>query len=166
MTDRLYQEMRRYFYTTPSSYLDLLKLYMLLLDKKQQQIIRARDRISCGLSVSEINWNLTSCLVVGGCTVINRVVETQNRGYKPSTLVCNRLEHALLRIHCRFRGVRFSIIKYLRGDWDLEQATVTVALATLIWSMLTGKLDRANTFNAFPMMVPSMNFIFSLHVLS
>ncbi|XP_026758308.2 dynein axonemal heavy chain 6 [Galleria mellonella] len=49
MTDRLYQEMRRYFYTTPSSYLDLLKLYLSLLDKKQQQIIRGRDRISCGL---------------------------------------------------------------------------------------------------------------------
>ncbi|CAH1647611.1 unnamed protein product [Spodoptera littoralis] len=49
MTDRLYQEMRRYFYTTPSSYLDLLKLYLMLLDKKQQQIIRGRDRISCGL---------------------------------------------------------------------------------------------------------------------
>ncbi|XP_037299908.1 dynein heavy chain 6, axonemal isoform X2 [Manduca sexta] len=49
MTDRLYQEMRRYFYTTPSSYLDLLKLYLALLDKKQQQIIRGRDRISCGL---------------------------------------------------------------------------------------------------------------------
>lgn len=51
MTDRLYQEMRRYFYTTPSSYLDLLKLYLLLLDKKQQEIIRGRDRISCGLQV-------------------------------------------------------------------------------------------------------------------
>ncbi|XP_021206053.2 dynein axonemal heavy chain 6 isoform X1 [Bombyx mori] len=49
MTDRLYMEMRRYFYTTPSSYLDLLKLYLALLDKKQQQIIRGRDRISCGL---------------------------------------------------------------------------------------------------------------------
>ncbi|XP_072930463.1 dynein axonemal heavy chain 6 isoform X2 [Epargyreus clarus] len=49
MTDRLYQEMRRYFYTTPSSYLDLLKLYLALLDNKQQQIIRGRDRISCGL---------------------------------------------------------------------------------------------------------------------
>lgn len=51
MTDRLYQEMRRYFYTTPSSYLDLLKLYLSLLDKKQQEIIRGRDRISCGLQV-------------------------------------------------------------------------------------------------------------------
>ncbi|KOB72814.1 Dynein heavy chain 6, axonemal, partial [Operophtera brumata] len=50
MTDRLYNEIRRYFYTTPSSYLDLLKLYLQLLDKKQQQIIRGRDRISCGLS--------------------------------------------------------------------------------------------------------------------
>ncbi|XP_047524724.1 dynein axonemal heavy chain 6 [Pieris napi] len=49
MTDRLYDEMRRYFYTTPSSYLDLLKLYLGLLDKKQQEIIRGRDRISCGL---------------------------------------------------------------------------------------------------------------------
>lgn len=54
MTDRLYQEMRRYFYTTPSSYLDLLKLYMTLLDKKQQQIIRGRDRVSCGLQVISI----------------------------------------------------------------------------------------------------------------
>lgn len=52
MTDRLYNEMRRFFYTTPSSYLDLLKLYLQLLDKKQQQIIRGRDRISCGLFVS------------------------------------------------------------------------------------------------------------------
>ncbi|XP_053624487.1 dynein axonemal heavy chain 6 isoform X1 [Plodia interpunctella] len=49
MTDRLYNEMRRYFYTTPSSYLALLTLYLDLLDKKQQQIIRGRDRISCGL---------------------------------------------------------------------------------------------------------------------
>ncbi|CAH0703555.1 unnamed protein product [Spodoptera exigua] len=53
MTDRLYQEMRRYFYTTPSSYLDLLKLYLMLLDKKQQQIIRGRDRVSCGLQVGK-----------------------------------------------------------------------------------------------------------------
>lgn len=51
MTDRLYDEMRRYFYTTPSSYLDLLKLYLSLLDKKQQEIIRGRDRVSCGLRV-------------------------------------------------------------------------------------------------------------------
>ncbi|XP_045784195.1 dynein axonemal heavy chain 6 [Maniola jurtina] len=49
MTSRLYDEMRRYFYTTPSSYLDLLKLYLTLLDKKQQEILRGRDRISCGL---------------------------------------------------------------------------------------------------------------------
>ncbi|XP_052746778.1 dynein axonemal heavy chain 6 [Bicyclus anynana] len=49
MTGRLYDEMRRYFYTTPSSYLDLLKLYLMLLDKKQQEILRGRDRISCGL---------------------------------------------------------------------------------------------------------------------
>ncbi|XP_063373463.1 dynein axonemal heavy chain 6 [Cydia amplana] len=49
MTDRLYNEMRRYFYTTPSSYLALLQLYLGLLDKKQQEIIRGRDRISCGL---------------------------------------------------------------------------------------------------------------------
>ncbi|CAG9558411.1 unnamed protein product [Danaus chrysippus] len=49
MTERLFEEMRRHFYSTPSSYLDLLKLYLSLLDKKQQEIIRGRDRISCGL---------------------------------------------------------------------------------------------------------------------
>lgn len=56
MTERLYEEMRRYFYTTPSSYLDLLKLYLNLLDKKQQEIIRGRDRISCGLQVHYVQY--------------------------------------------------------------------------------------------------------------
>ncbi|KAI8430874.1 hypothetical protein MSG28_001007 [Choristoneura fumiferana] len=48
MTDRLYNEMRRYFYTTPSSYLDLLKLYLDLLDKKQQDIIRGERGFLAG----------------------------------------------------------------------------------------------------------------------
>ncbi|KAJ2954382.1 hypothetical protein O0L34_g2646 [Tuta absoluta] len=71
MTDRLYEEMRRYFYTTPSSYLDLLKLYLDLLDKKQQEIIRARDRISCGLRKLYETYD-----VVG-------VMETQVREMEP-----------------------------------------------------------------------------------
>ncbi|XP_045541953.1 dynein axonemal heavy chain 6 [Papilio machaon] len=49
MSERLFTELRRHFYSTPSSYLDLLQLYLSLLDAKRQEIISGRDRVSCGL---------------------------------------------------------------------------------------------------------------------
>ncbi|KAJ8983473.1 hypothetical protein NQ317_014931 [Molorchus minor] len=49
MTDRFYNEMRRHYYTTPSSYLQLIKLYKVTLDKKTDKITKVRDRISNGL---------------------------------------------------------------------------------------------------------------------
>lgn len=55
MSERLYEELRRHFYSTPSSYLDLLQLYLSLLDTKRQEIILGRDRVSCGLEVCA-NW--------------------------------------------------------------------------------------------------------------
>ncbi|CAG5008068.1 unnamed protein product [Parnassius apollo] len=54
MSERLFAELRRHFYSTPSSYLDLLQLYMSLLDTKRHEIICGRDRISCGLEVTII----------------------------------------------------------------------------------------------------------------
>lgn len=51
MTERFYNEMRRHYYTTPSSYLELLKLYKNMLHDKKQLIIKIRDRISNGLTV-------------------------------------------------------------------------------------------------------------------
>ncbi|KAK9722971.1 AAA+ lid domain [Popillia japonica] len=50
MTERFYNEMRRHYYTTPSSYLELLKLYKNMLHDKKQLIIKIRDRISNGLT--------------------------------------------------------------------------------------------------------------------
>lgn len=53
MTERFYNEMRRHYYTTPSSYLELLKLYKIMLEDRREQIIKTRDRIANGLNVSE-----------------------------------------------------------------------------------------------------------------
>lgn len=50
MTTRFYLEMRRHFYTTPSSYLDLLHLYKFMLKQKNMEIKQARERITNGLS--------------------------------------------------------------------------------------------------------------------
>lgn len=42
--------MKRHYYTTPSSYLELLKLYQNLLKLKTQEIIAKRKRIASGLN--------------------------------------------------------------------------------------------------------------------
>lgn len=47
---RLYEEMKRHYYTTPSSYLELLKQYHTLLSKRKETIMAKRDRISNGLN--------------------------------------------------------------------------------------------------------------------
>ncbi|XP_049961962.1 dynein axonemal heavy chain 6-like [Schistocerca serialis cubense] len=49
MTIRFYNEMRRYYYTTPSSYLELLKLYLTMLQNKTDQLQKKHDRIANGL---------------------------------------------------------------------------------------------------------------------
>lgn len=45
-----YAEMRRRYYTTPSSYLELLKLYKSLLKKRTDIIIAKRERLANGLN--------------------------------------------------------------------------------------------------------------------
>lgn len=51
MSEQFYLEMHRRYYTTPSSYLELIKLFLELLDKKQKQTSGQRDRIANGLQV-------------------------------------------------------------------------------------------------------------------
>ena len=41
--------LKRKVYTTPKSYLDMLKLYLVLLEKKQNQMFEKRDRLTGGL---------------------------------------------------------------------------------------------------------------------
>ncbi|XP_076263714.1 dynein heavy chain at 16F [Rhynchophorus ferrugineus] len=49
MTERFYREMKRYYYTTPSSYLELIKLFKIMLKNRTEKIIKTRDRIANGL---------------------------------------------------------------------------------------------------------------------
>ena len=48
-SDRFFQELRRKFYTTPKSYLDLINLYTSLLAEKREELGTARDRLLNGL---------------------------------------------------------------------------------------------------------------------
>ncbi|XP_058809206.1 dynein axonemal heavy chain 6 [Phymastichus coffea] len=50
MTVKFFEEMQRRYYTTPSSYLDLLKIYLNTLDKKSTKINTMKGRIGNGLN--------------------------------------------------------------------------------------------------------------------
>uniref|UniRef100_A0A8C8W0I7 Dynein, axonemal, heavy chain 6 n=1 Tax=Peromyscus maniculatus bairdii TaxID=230844 RepID=A0A8C8W0I7_PERMB len=50
MADRYYSELRRRYYTTPTSYLELINLYLTMLTEKRKQLVSARDRVKNGLT--------------------------------------------------------------------------------------------------------------------
>ncbi|CAK8691447.1 unnamed protein product [Clavelina lepadiformis] len=50
MAERFYKELRRHYYTTPTSYLELINLYLSMLQEKRKQLVTARDRFKTGLS--------------------------------------------------------------------------------------------------------------------
>ncbi|XP_052869496.1 dynein axonemal heavy chain 6 [Anopheles cruzii] len=50
ISERFYREMRRHYYTTPSSYLQLLHQYRVLVQKRIETILHKKDRIANGLS--------------------------------------------------------------------------------------------------------------------
>uniref|UniRef100_A0A667W9Y7 Dynein axonemal heavy chain 6 n=1 Tax=Myripristis murdjan TaxID=586833 RepID=A0A667W9Y7_9TELE len=50
MAERFYSELRRRYYTTPTSYLELINLYLAMLGEKRQQLVVARDRVKNGLT--------------------------------------------------------------------------------------------------------------------
>lgn len=51
MTHRYFTEMKRRYYTTPSSYLELLKLYSSTLERKNKELTTMRAKIENGLNV-------------------------------------------------------------------------------------------------------------------
>ena len=53
MSDLFYEQLRRKFYTTPKSYLDLINLYVALLEEKRSEYSTNRDRLLNGLSKLE-----------------------------------------------------------------------------------------------------------------
>ncbi|XP_075946793.1 dynein axonemal heavy chain 6 [Anarhichas minor] len=50
MAERFYSELRRRCYTTPTSYLELISLYLSMLKEKRQQLVPARDRVKNGMT--------------------------------------------------------------------------------------------------------------------
>ncbi|KAE8631104.1 hypothetical protein XENTR_v10001083 [Xenopus tropicalis] len=50
MAEKYYSELRRRYYTTPTSYLELINLYLSMLGEKRNQLVSARDRVKNGLS--------------------------------------------------------------------------------------------------------------------
>ncbi|CAG5929115.1 unnamed protein product [Menidia menidia] len=50
MAEHFYLELKRRYYTTPASYLELINLYLSMLEKKREQLIQARDRVKNGLT--------------------------------------------------------------------------------------------------------------------
>ncbi|XP_051801201.1 dynein axonemal heavy chain 6 isoform X2 [Acanthochromis polyacanthus] len=50
MAEPFYLELRRRYYTTPTSYLELINLYLSMLDNKRQELVMARDRVKNGLT--------------------------------------------------------------------------------------------------------------------
>ena len=53
LSERFWSELRRRFYTTPKSYLDLINLYTALLSEKREEFSVARDRLLNGLTKLE-----------------------------------------------------------------------------------------------------------------
>ena len=49
MADKFYQELRRRYYTTPTSYLELINLYVGMLQEKRKELVSSRDRLKNGL---------------------------------------------------------------------------------------------------------------------
>ncbi|KAM6471116.1 dynein axonemal heavy chain 6 [Liasis olivaceus] len=50
MAEQYYAELRRRYYTTPTSYLELINLYLSMLTEKRKQLVSARDRVKNGLT--------------------------------------------------------------------------------------------------------------------
>jgi hypothetical protein len=50
MATRFYDELKRRYYTTPTSYLELITIYLSMLAEKKKQLTTARDRVKNGLT--------------------------------------------------------------------------------------------------------------------
>jgi dynein heavy chain len=49
MAEKFYDELRRRYYTTPTSYLELINLYTAMLSKKRQELMLQKDRYASGM---------------------------------------------------------------------------------------------------------------------
>jgi dynein heavy chain len=64
MAKKFFAELRRKYYTTPTSYLELINLYTLMLQEKRKELGSARDRLKNGLSKLAETNNLVAVMQV------------------------------------------------------------------------------------------------------
>ena len=67
---RFYKELRRHYYTTPTSYLELINLYLSMLEEKRKQLVTARDRFKVRIATIKKNQTfvvLAVLRVTSGC---------------------------------------------------------------------------------------------------
>jgi dynein heavy chain len=60
IAERYYAELRRRYYTTPTSYLELINLYLSMLDEKRKQLVSVSSILSiktCFLLKPKMFWN-------------------------------------------------------------------------------------------------------------
>jgi dynein heavy chain, axonemal len=50
IAERYYTELKRRYYITPKSYLDLVSMYSVLLERRRTHLTEAQDRLTNGLS--------------------------------------------------------------------------------------------------------------------
>lgn len=65
MAERFYSELRRRYYTTPTSYLELINLYLSMLEDKRQQLVgvSVAERASL-LPVNDGCYQLAALLII------------------------------------------------------------------------------------------------------
>jgi dynein heavy chain len=49
ISDRIFIEERRYVYTTPKSFLELIKLFKVMLNKKESDLVESKERYETGV---------------------------------------------------------------------------------------------------------------------
>ena len=59
MAEEFYEALRRRYYTTPTSYLELINVYLNMLETKRKQLVLQRDR-KCLRSSCRIFFELSS----------------------------------------------------------------------------------------------------------
>ena len=76
MALRYWEEMRRHFYSTPSSYMELIRLYAKMLQENKAEFVKNKDRLLIGLQkLSNANssvFNMQDELLLLGPLIVKK----------------------------------------------------------------------------------------------
>ncbi|CAG9860518.1 unnamed protein product [Phyllotreta striolata] len=160
-TVRFYVEMRRYYYTTPSSYLELIKLYKILMELKQENIGKTRDRIAMGLNklletnnmIDDMKDTLTALGPVLAqksidCDELMVVLDVEKEAANKVAVVVKADEEIARKIAAETQSIADDAQK------DLDSALPALQAATKALQSLNKKdIDEVKVFQKPPLLV-------------